>query len=454
MRDLCKQALILTTAILAGMSGMVFAQQGQQQLTDEQREQVNRVMQQRNQQQAEREDAPERSAAGESEKPPPTRRAPSERQEAERERDEKPEKASVKTGEFNLLADKRFTMLRMTGESDTVATDIDAIEGGEFVTDVQMMNPNGYEVDRFRLVMDYNPAFVEPLSINDSAILDDLAASPIARVDRALGQIYYEAELAKPVVELDVPLIFMTWQAKKPVLNTAIRFGRTRDGLYTELYEGAEKVLGAPYEEGDGTVSLGLRVIPSDPAEALLMQEEPQLYLGSDERVGGLLLAIRSPEETPVVGEPFTMDIVMDNLAYSQIDGLSMMIQFDPEVLTILDSDMDNWVTLGTNILDGPFRDTFPWDYHMANSVYPARGLIEYRVGTSYPDDFIGTSGVVAQIHAVANRPTAGTSVRFVFARQAGQRTTEVSYLGQDVLGDTGVRNDGVKGAYFPVLPN
>ncbi len=444
----------LAAAILAGAPVSVAAQnEERQQLTEEQRGQVERILERREEERQRQEEKEGEPPASEQEKPESKDSPPPETRKPRRPPAEQTGESGVKTGEFNLLSENRYAMLRMTAMNDRVATDMDAVEGGEFVTDVELANPTSREIDRVRMVIDYNPAFVEPISINDSALLDKLGASPIARVDRALGQIFYEVDLANPVVELDVPLIFITWIAKKPVLNTGIRFGRTREGLYSELYEGESKVLGAPYEDGDGTVSLGLRVIPSDQGEALLMQEEPQLYLGSDERVGGVLLAIRAPEQTPRVGEPFTMDIVMDNLAYSQIDGLSMMIQFDPEVLTIVDSDLDNWITLGTNILDGPSRTMFPWDYHMANAVYGARGLIEYRVGTSYPDEFLGATGVIATIHAVAKRPTAGTSVRFAFARQRGQRTTEASYLGEDVLGDTTIRNDGVKGAYFPVLP-
>ena len=58
-----------------------------------------------------------------------------------------------------------------------------------------------------------------------------------------------------------------------------LRFARTRDGQYSEIYEKGEKALGAAYDDGDGTVSLGLTIIPADPAEALVMQEDPNLRI-------------------------------------------------------------------------------------------------------------------------------------------------------------------------------
>jgi len=364
-----------------------------------------------------------------------------------------PAGGGVKTAEFSLAATPEHAMLRLTGKNDIDATDVDAVEGSEFVTDVRLTNPKSRPIDRIRLVIDYSPAYTEPIAINDSAIAANFASTPVARVDRSLGQIFYEVELAKPIVEPKTPIVFISWNALKPVSFTNIRFARTRDGQYSEIYEKGEKALGAAYDDGDGTVSLGLTIIPADPAEALVMQEDPNLYLGSDERVGGVLLAIEPPKKTPRVGEPFSMDIVFDNTAFSQLDGLSMMIQYDPTTLTVLDADKDNWITLGTNIHDGATREKFPWDYHMANAVHQPRGTIEYRAGSSYPDKFVGTGGVIARIYAVATKPSAGTPVRFIFARGEGQRTTTVTYLGQDVLGDVKVRNDGVKGALFPVLP-
>ncbi len=331
--------------------------------------------------------------------------------------------------------------------------DVQAVEGGEFITDMRLVNPGEKPFDAVRLILDYNPAYLEPLSINDSALRAFLTSDPTSSVNKTSGQITYEASLSAPISVLKVPMVFIKWRALKPVLHTKIGFGDNKAGDFTELFYNGKKILGETYEDGDGTVSVSVKIIPADPDEALTMQEDPQLYLGTDEQIGNVTLQVIPPDATPRVGEQFTLDIVLDNSAHSQLDGVAVLLQYDPEVLEILDSDLDNWITLGSNILDGSFHDNFPFDYHMANSVMASRGIIDYRVGTSQPWDFLGTEGTMARIVARAKKPTAATTIQFLFANRPGQLGTEVVYLGQDALGDPTVRGDGVRGVKFPVLP-
>jgi hypothetical protein len=345
-------------------------------------------------------------------------------------------------------------MLRLTPENMPDTQNMDVIEGAEFITDILLVNPVNRPVDHLRVVLDFNPAYFSPMAINDSPIKNQIAGGmPRALVDRARGQIIYEADLDPPLGRLPGPILFVRWQALKPVFFSPITFGRDRQGRYSDLFRDQESILGESYEQGDGTVSMTVTIIPADPDEARIMAEDPHLYLGSSERVGGVVLSIEPPARTPRVGEEFTLDIVLDNRAHSQLDGISLLIQYDPKTLQILDDDRDNWITLGLNIHDGSFRSTFPFDYHMANAVYPIRGLIEYRVGTSTPQDLIGIHGTFARIRARALAPTAGTTLKFLFSPRPGSRTTAATYLGQDVLGDTRVRNDGVRGVHFPILP-
>lgn len=356
-------------------------------------------------------------------------------------------------GAVNMATSRDTVMLRLTPENELLSQDIGTTEGELFTTDLVIVNERSRPFDRMRVILDYNEVYVSPRSINDSAIAPLLAGPPKAVVDRNLGQIIYEARFREPVGEFSEPLLFINWRAVKPVLFTPIDFGRSRDGFFTALHLGDRPILGSEQDDRDGTVSIGIQILPSDPREAAQMQEEPLLYLGSEDRVGGVEVRIVPPPEPPVVGELVVLDIVLDNRRYSRLDGVSLRIQYDPEVLQVLDSDFDNWITLGPNILDGPYHEEFPFDYHIANEVNPRRGEILYRVATSNPERFLGVNGVFASIVARAKAPTRETSVSFLFSRQPRDRTTEVVYLGQDVLGDTDVVNDGTRGASFPILP-
>src|SRR5690606_40260421 len=68
-------------------------------------------------------------------------------------------------------------------------------------------------------------------------------------------------------------------------------------------------------------LSIGVMIVPSDPTEAELMRQEPLLYTGSNERIGGVRLELVGPPEPPRVGEVFTIDVVLDNRVHSMLDG-------------------------------------------------------------------------------------------------------------------------------------
>jgi hypothetical protein len=360
---------------------------------------------------------------------------------------------SAFSGDFSIVSDPDNLMLRLTPERQPDSQDLTVIQGENFVTDVVLSNRRRTPVNGFRIVIDYNPAYITPLKLNDGLIADRVSGRPRMSLNKDRGQIVYEANLVEPIIDPEDALMFIEWKALQPVLFTPIVFGRDRDGRPTELFNNTEGVLGELWQEGDGTLSIGVMIVPSDPAEAELMRQEPMLYTGSSERIGGVRMELVPPMDPPRVGEPFAIDIVLDNRVYSMIDGATLIIEYDPEVLEIFDHDLDNWITLGNNIHDGSFRSDFPWDYHMANEFQPGRGLIEYRVGTSMPDDFQGVHGTMAQIIARGKKPTTGTPLRFLFSRTPGRRSTQVVYLGQDVLGEPDVRNDGVRAAMITIRP-
>lgn len=357
-----------------------------------------------------------------------------------------PTKYSFSTSADNLK-------LIMHPQGDPKRTNLELTQGNDFITEIMLINEGERPVEEIKLVIDYTTAFVSPRVINDGAIADRIDGVPKATVDRKLGQIIYEAKLKDPITFTNQQLLYLGWETLEPVIDSQIRFGRNRETGFSELISEGLPALGEAQEAGDGTVNMTVTIIPSDPAEALMMQEEPQLYRGTNERVGGIELSLIPPDEIPRVGDIFPIHIYLDNSAYSKLDGVSALIMYDSQVFDILDEDYDNWITLGHNIHDGAARETFTFNYHMANAVYPTRGIIEYRVGTSIPDEIVGISGNLATIYAVAKKPAKGTMFEFAFANREGLRTTEIKYLGEDVLGDIDIRNDGITNLKLTVLP-
>ncbi|MEO8377250.1 MAG: hypothetical protein ABI579_06235, partial [Candidatus Sumerlaeota bacterium] len=136
----------------------------------------------------------------------------------------------------------------------------------------------------------------------------------------------------------------------------------------------------------------------------------------------------------------------------SNADSLNIILSYNPEDFEVVDSDQDNWITLGRNILDGPFHDQFPWDFQIENQVYQARGLVMYRMGAGESDLTRGKTGIVARIDAIAKRPTISAGFNFRFSKHESIHATGVSYIGSDALGDPNVFGDGTTGVHFPIL--
>jgi hypothetical protein len=220
------------------------------------------------------------------------------------------------------------------------------------------------------------------------------------------------------------------------------------------LVVGEERdLLGSDRVAGDGTLDMMVNVLPADPREAEALLRDPTIYQRTTDKIGGVRLFLQAPAEQIVVGKPFAIDVVLDNRAFSMLDGLGLLLAFDPEVLTILDADHDNWITREVNILDGPFREAYPWDFHIDNLASNVRGLIRYRVGSSDGSLTRGKTGTVARIYAVAKAPTEGTALTFKFSGRTRANATEVVYVGEDVLGDPAVLGDGATGLLLRVLP-
>ncbi len=352
-----------------------------------------------------------------------------------------------------MSIDENSRMLVLHPEDQSDRSDLNVTIGSEFTTNVTLHNRDMAPMDQLRILISYEPDFLEPVSINDSPISDHLRGNPVAEVDPLLGIVLYEAELAEPLAINDAPLLKVRWKAKQITFGTRLDFGN-REDLFTTVNSGGVDLLGQSDTPGDGTLNMNVTILPQDPKEAEAMLSDPRIYDSPGGKIGGARIFMRPENKRIVVGEPFTIDLMLDNRAMSMLDGLSVLIEFDPEVISILDEDWDNWITREKNILDGPFREDFPWDFHIANTVYSTRGYITYRVGTGDGELTRGKLAPFAQIHAVAKKPTAGTAFVFKFSKRPRSHATEATFIGHDVLGAPDIFGDGTKGVIITVHPN
>jgi hypothetical protein len=356
-------------------------------------------------------------------------------------------------GQFTLNFDRGTRMLRLHVEGQEGPANVQIIVGTEFETQITLDNQDQTPFDAVRIILSYSPDDIEPIAINDSPIAGNMLGDPLAEVDTRFGMILYEAQLNPPVTIVNAPILSVRWKALRVVPSTPIEFSRRQD-IFSTIVLGNTDLLGSRRVQGDGTLNLAVSILPEDPREAESMLSDPSLYLRPDEKIGGVQLYLERQPDPVFVGEPFYVDIILDNRAFSMLDGLSVRLSFDPTVLRILDTDRDNWITRETNIHDGPFREMWPWDMHVDNHVQQSRGVISYRKSTTDGEMTRGKHGTIARIWAVPIKPTNGTPLLFQFSDRPRSQGTRVTYVGENTLGFDGDPRSGTMGLMLAINPS
>lgn len=342
-------------------------------------------------------------------------------------------------GDFQLRVDNTIAVVYLDPLDSTVARD------QEFVTGFHLNNPAGKQFDEVRLAIRYERDYVEPLSVRDAALKDYLGAPSRVSVHPREGVLIYSARLNAPFSTVSDSLFEIRWKALRLTPRAQFQFVIT-ENKPSGLWLDAKDVLGDEEQPMDGLINGSVQIVTPEFFEAMTRRarsgvaaaaqfdEEDQLDTLPAGK-GGVQLGLRGPRGPFRVGQTFQVDLVFDNSADSLVDGLDIYLRFDPEVLEVLDTDQDNWITRGVNILDGPYHQDFSFDYHIANQVYPSRGEIVYRVGIGDAQKLRHRVGTMATITFRAKAPIPQTAITFRLPDSPREVGTRVTYLNESVLG-------------------
>lgn len=145
------------------------------------------------------------------------------------------------------------------------------------------------------------------------------------------------------------------------------------------------------------------------------------------------------------VGNQFTLNMNLTNSSSEQLSALNVWLSFNPAYLEVVDSDSGNWITTGTNVLDGPYHSAFNWDFHDHNTADNTAGRIGYGEGSFFTDVF--GNGTFAQIKFLAKAPVLNTPINYLITGTAGVDDTYVYDISAtNILG-------GASGATVNVVP-
>lgn len=391
------------------------------------RENISRALQQRQQQQAEANKRAAAAAASRaSVKPPPGIAG---RPESPGEPPQPPgAKHAEKIPDVAKAAQKHVSMY-MTPAAQSVEV------GKTFSTQWQLINMDGLPFTEIVLAMSYPPDVVKPVSVHQDALEPLIEGEPEFTVDEAAGRLIYRARLAKPFVSSELTPLTILWQALKPANQAAIDT-TVGDVATTVLNAGApqtrtmpglpDAVIGATVQviPGASAVPGGYRVLTPD-----LHDLAPILAGFPDQsKLRPPTLWINQPDSgTLAAGQWMVVDVGIDNPDRMVFDEIRLALKFDPNAVEVLDTDDNNSIHRGVNILDGPFRNNWHWTQQFDNTVSNMDGTIFYHVGVENMSE--QPSGPVARIFVRVKQPAAAPVLAWIWEPGNGRKMTSGAYL-------------------------
>jgi Bacterial pre-peptidase C-terminal domain len=326
--------------------------------------------------------------------------------------------------------------------------------GDRFLTSAHILNTSTCGFDEVVIALEYDPSVMRPLRVSDHKLRPLLAESPTLTSDLGEGWIRYEARLAAPEKAMTREIITVEWETLATVDRTRVAFINDPEIGCALRVQGVD-LLGEIGHPGDGTLATDVAIhwrgsdhMLSSPGSN---SAERLRELYGLEAVGDMGLRLAGPGRSLAVGDVFAVEIVLDNPKRAAFDELRFTLSYDPEVFEVLDSapmgyppECDNWIVRGINLLDEPFHESFPFDFHLRNEADSRTGTVVYHMGLNRPLPLPG--GAVARMELRALAPTAETTLRFVQTDSPGAPITAVRCLGVDMLGDLDVLTDGTRG--------
>ncbi|MCB9767967.1 MAG: hypothetical protein H6752_07195 [Candidatus Omnitrophica bacterium] len=293
------------------------------------------------------------------------------------------------------------------------------------------------------------------------------------RADTENGMIYYRARSASgetetgqgfvlsmkfrvlsPTDRSPIQFLFAEWpEVLAPPIQSDQEWTWPEEMTYVGLLESEEggpmvfrNVLGDSTDSKDGVISGGVTV------QALDKEEMIERKTTVPEGELKTLIVLDPPAAAVEEGKEFDLNVRVVNPEQVPWDQIRLDIRFDPRFLEVVDQDEGNWVSIGTNILDGPYHTRFPFDWMRQNLVRQDEGRILYENGV-FRQAF-EKEGTIATIRFKGLKTTAETPVYFhMDPSPASKSGTRLSYRRSDVLGDTEFPRDGTIGSTVSIVP-
>ncbi len=369
---------------------------------------------------------------------------------------------------FEMQVDPETNIMYLEGfAGDRPSLNVSVLENKIFVTRLALYNPKSSEFSQVDASIKYDPLLVRPVGVDDGAISGNLENPSRVLVNQSKGLLSFAADFKAPRTDSFLTIAKIQWKALEPVANTPVAFVNTAEHPSGVFNLQGENIL---HMRNDGTAassskaglldatvsieaangSIELADTSNNPFSAVALATN--ITAGTAE--GGVQLSLSPRKDYVQVGEDFLVDVLYRNPKRADMDSVKLQVRFDPNVLSVIDTDEGNWITRGINIFDGAYHDTLPFDYHRKNTVSNSLGLIVYEMGFGSRTP-VPAEGVIATINFRAIAPAASTSVAFsVGGNGPAAPDTTISFLGFNLIGKPGQRDQAMSNAAVSIRAN
>jgi hypothetical protein len=369
--------------------------------------------------------------------------------------------------EFTMKANPSTNILYMEGLNGQVPSlNMVAEEGTTFPVRVMFANNRNSLFRDLEVSLKYDAGILEPLAIDDSAIAERLEGESVITHDARRGVIHYKGRFAEAASDSILELFRVEFRAVAATVHSNLTFLNTEANPTRLLNDDGTNVLQLRDEEGElvaserlGLLDASISITPGASTRQALRDEDGTLRglamahsISAGTAEGGISLALVPRQTSARTGETFLVDIQYKNPKGAEMDSVKLRILFDPRVLEVVDWDEGNWITKGINILDGPYQEDLPFDFHRRNVAYNGRGEIQYDAGFKSRTR-VPPSGKIATIKFRAKQPVATTAVAFAVDEERPERETSISFLGFNLIGTPGRRGLALSDAVLTIRP-
>lgn len=359
---------------------------------------------------------------------------------------------------FSATMAKEFVSSVPTASLHFLPMDLRLAPDEEFDVKVHLHNASTDVADSFAFSIEYDKPWLEFIGWEAKGLTELLGEENLKiETKHQLGLLSVSGSFSQPLKERDADLLELKFRARDIAGRTSLQFisnTKTKAAVFNEgrnilgkIDQGFRGILNANVFidiPEDDTAQTTSTVAELDLATALpgeMPEDSASIDGWLTERYvpkpdAEVYLRLQGPMR-PVIqkGSDFWVDIALYNDSLVPLESFGVKVEFDPKVLGVVDEDRGNWITLGTNIWDGPFHKNYPFDFHRANIADNRAGIIEYYL-SRHTGSWPFSTGIISRIHFRARKATDVTSIRLVRGSK-GRLETYVRGAGLDRLEST-----------------